>query len=60
MRIGGLEMCEERCCCDCQHFVGPIEEEEWDEDGTEGMCPHMGWYTDALDEACDEYIGYDY
>jgi len=43
-------------CYQCQKFVGPVEEEEWDESGTEGMCPEESVYTDAFDEACDKLV----
>lgn len=44
------------CCYQCAKFVGPIEEEQWDESDTEGMCPEESVYTDAFDEACSEFI----
>jgi len=51
---------EEKYCYQCQKFVGPVEEEEYDEEGTEGMCPSTGVYTDAFDKSCEEFLGYDY
>lgn len=42
-----------KCCYQCAHFVGPVEEEEWDEQGTDGMCPTTGCYVDAFDDACE-------
>lgn len=49
---------EQKCCYQCQRFVGPVEDEDWDEDGTEGECPYMGWYCDAFDDAneCEGFI----
>ena len=58
MRVGGLEMFERKCCYECQHFQGPRDNEEWEKEGTEGMCPHMSWYTDAFDDACEAAIRY--
>jgi len=51
---------EHKCCYECQHYVGPTENEEWDEYGTEGMCPFVGVYIDAFSSACEEFLGYDY
>ena len=43
-------------CYYCEHFVGPVEDEEWEEDETIGMCPLTGVYTDAFDDACKELL----
>ena len=62
-RIGncGMKGTEiDRSCYQCQRFEGPRDEEEWEEEGTEGMCPFLSIYTDAFDDACDEFLDYDY
>ena len=43
------------CYC-CEHFVGPVEDEELEEDETVGMCLLTGVYTDAFDDACKEFL----
>lgn len=46
---------EWKFCYQCTHFGGCIDEEALAED-TDGTCIFEGIYTDAYDDACENFI----